>query len=82
MSYFTRVGGPSPTSDRLMVAHDGCLPDDQFETWHLSGGRTHRRQKLPWCWAPIYGGEMRLKEGRAKRDDPAVACVYCGEVVA
>jgi len=64
MTYYTRF--PEPRK----VAHDDCLPDEQFDTIELSGGHEHRHQKAPWCWAPIYTMEP-----------DKFTCHYCGEAV-
>ena len=87
MAYFTRTlerqwgrNEYVSTGHQLMVAHNDCLPEDQFE---LIGPEGHqiRHQKDPWCWAPVYGGALAYREGRCEYDSPRHLCHFCGEPV-
>jgi hypothetical protein len=66
------------TGHAPMVAHDGCLPEDQFERIGPLGHEI-RHQKTPWCWSPIYGGMRAVAQGRMEYDSPRHLCHFCGK---
>lgn len=63
--------GPTLTAPLDKFAHDGCLPESEFEVVMLDDfttGRTnpatgfrvydkvaHRHQRWPWHWSPVWG---------------------------
>lgn len=72
--------GPTPDAPLDKWAHDGCLPDSEFNVTMLDDFTTgrddpvtgfrvydkipHRHQRFPWHWDRIYG--------------EANPCAYCG----
>jgi hypothetical protein len=69
MTYYN--GNPympeSETNPLDRFAHDGCLPESEFELLPINGVPTVRMQRAPWSWSPVWGAP-----------EP---CAYCGRPV-
>lgn len=88
MTYFTQTlrkkwgeNGFEDTGVSLKVAHEDCMPEDQFETIGPEGHQI-RHQKQPWYWAPIYGGMLAVREGRMDYSSPGHLCHFCNKPAA
>ena len=87
MSYYTKTHRKEwktnkwiETGHLPMVAHNDCLPDDQFE---IIGSEKNplRHQREPWFWNHVYGGMLAVEEGKMDFDSPWHLCHYCKQPV-